>query len=251
MSINDFIKKIAKDINDKDLNSEDFYYILKYVGITKDMSLSEDIVKFYHNFLDNLSESLIKYETRNIKNDENATYYIGFYVDKKALYREAVKIYFPVKYEYQISALKTIFLYLVRNNIKATVKFYVKATNENIIIRFYDKKEALPFINYCYKNFILEDLLGPTNPFIATVKGIGVVYDDNTVNTYNGTLSILLEEYFKYLKESNKLEEASDQHFLLFVKEKLENAQSEEIKFNIKAIYKSINIILNHEKPII
>ena len=42
MSIDEFLKKIAYDIqvNNKELNEEDFYYILKYIGISKDMSLS-------------------------------------------------------------------------------------------------------------------------------------------------------------------------------------------------------------------
>ncbi len=253
MSINEFIKKIANDIklNNKDLTEEDYYYILKYIGVTKDMSLSEDIVKFYHNFLDNLSNSLIKYETRQIKDDENATYYIGFYADKKADYKEAIKVYFPVKYEYQISALKTIFLYLIRNSIKSTVKFYVKATNENIVIRFYHKEDVMPFINYCYKNFILEDLLLKPNPFIATIHGIGITCDDNTVDTYNGTLSKLLNKYFNYLKVNDKLDFASDLDFLNFINELMNVEENPEIKFNIEAIYSNIKNILNHESPVL
>ena len=253
MSINEFIKKIANDIklNKQDLETEDFYYILKYIGVTKDMSLSEDIVKFYHNFLDNLGNSLIKYETRQIKDDENATYYIGFYVDKKADYREAIKVYFPVKYEYQISALKTVFLYLIRNTIKATVKFYVKATNENIVIRFYNKDDVIPFINYCYKNFVLEDLLLKPNPFIATLHGIGLVNDSNSSLTYNSTLSILLSNYFKYLKASAKLDLASDLDFLDFVNQMINKEDDEEAKFNMEAIYNNIKTILNHETPVL
>ena len=128
MGINEFIKKIAQDIkiNNNDYTKEDFYYILKYIGVKKDIANYQDIEKFYQEFLGNLSNSLVKFETRKIKTQENATYYIGFYVDKKADYKEAIKVYFPVKYDYQISALKTVFLYLIRNNISAVVKFYVK-----------------------------------------------------------------------------------------------------------------------------
>ena len=253
MTINEFIKKIANDIkiNKEDLDEDDFYYILKYIGVTKDMSLNEDIVKFYHGFLDNLSNSLIKYETRQIKDDENATYYIGFYVDKKADYKEAIKVYFPVKYEYQISALKTVFLYLIRNSIKSTVKFYLKATNESIVIRFYNKEDVMPFINYCYKNFVLEDLLLKPNPFIATIHGIGLVTDSNSSLTYNSTLSILLSNYFKYLKTNDKLDLASDLDFLDFVNQMINKEEDEEAKFNMEAIYNNIKTILNHETPVL
>ena len=222
MSINEFMKKMAMDmkVNDRDFTKDDFYYILKYIGVKKDNSLVEDIETFYQDFLDNLSNSLVKYEAKRVKTGENATYYIGFYVDKKANYKEAVKLYFPVKYEYLISALKTIFLYLIRNSVKATVKFCVKATNENIVIRFYDEKEVMPFINYCNSNFILEDLLVPCNPFIAKMHGLGLVKDDNTINTYNGTLSVLLEEYFRLLKENNSLDKASGLDFLDYIRKR-------------------------------
>ena len=101
-----------------------------------------------------------------------------------------------------ISALKTIFSYLIRNSIPSTVKFHVKATNENIVIRFYHKEDVLPFINYCNNNFVLDELLERVNPFIATIYGIGIVRDDNTLNSYNGTLSEILEEYFEFLRKS-------------------------------------------------
>ena len=45
MSINDFLISIANDINNNnlDLTDEDFYYMLKYLGIKKDVSLAQDI----------------------------------------------------------------------------------------------------------------------------------------------------------------------------------------------------------------
>ncbi len=250
MSINEFMKKMAMDmkVNDRDFTKDDFYYILKYIGIKKDNSLVEDIETFYQDFLDNLSNSLVKYEAKRVKTGENATYYIGFYVDKKANYKEAVKLYFPVKYEYLISALKTIFLYLIRNSVKATVKFCVKATNENIVIRFYDEKEVMPFINYCNSNFILEDLLVPCNPFIAKMHGLGLVKDDNTINTYNGILSVLLEEYFRLLKENNSLDKASGLDFLDYIRKRKMLEEGPEQQFNMEAIEKNIMTILEHKK---
>ena len=250
MSINEFMKKMAKEIgsSDRDLSKDDFYYILKYLGVKKDTSLVGDIETFYQDFLDNLSNSLVKYEAKRVKTGENATYYIGFYVDKKANYKTAVKLYFPVKYEYLISALKTIFLYLIRNSVKATVKFYVKATNENIVIRFYDENEVMPFINYCNSNFILEDLLVPCNPFMAKIHGLGLVKDDNTVSTYNKTLSTLLEEYFRLLKENDTLDKASSLDFLDFMRKRKMLEEEEEKIFDIEAIEKNIGAILEHKK---
>lgn len=253
MKMNDFLKKIASDIknNDREYTREDFYYLLKYVGVKKDISLVEDVEKFYQGFLESLSNSLVKYEVRNIKSGKNVTHYLGFYVDKKANYALAYKVYFPVKYEYLISALKTIFLYLVRNNIQATVKFHVKATNEGIVIRFYKKEDVLPFINYCNNNFILADLLARVHPFIATIYGIGIVQDDNTVNTYNGTLSMMLEEYFTLLVKDAKLEEASDLDFLDYVIKRGKIEEDPALKFNIKAIEKNIRAIFEQSNPIV
>ena len=250
MGINEFIKKIAQDIkiNNNDYTKEDFYYILKYIGVKKDIANYQDIEKFYQEFLGNLSNSLVKFETRKIKTQENATYYIGFYVDKKADYKEAIKVYFPVKYDYQISALKTVFLYLIRNNISAVVKFYVKATNENIVIRFYDKNDVLPFIKYCQNNFALDNLLLKLNPFIASLYGFGLVQDDNTQNTYNGTLSQLLEEYFLLLKTDNDLKRASDLDFLDFLIKRRNIEEDEIVKFNINSVLENVTTILNHGK---
>ena len=245
--MHEFIKTVADDIKYKDANytKEDFYYILKYIGVKKDNSIYQDIEKFYQEFLGNLNNSLVKYESRKVKSEDKATYYIGFNVDKKANYEEAVKVYFPVKYEYQISALKTVFLYLIRNNIRAVVKFYVKSTCENIVIRFYDKEDVIPFIKYCNSNFVLEDLLVKLNPFIAGMNGIGIVKDDNTKLTYNQTLSMLLEEYFYMLKSSDNLDLASDKDFADFVLKRMNIEDDAIIKFDIKSVLANITMIID------
>lgn len=252
MNMNEFLKKMANDIKDmdRDLSEEELYYILKYLGVKKDVSLVKDIEKFYNDFLDNLNNSLVKFQKKDVKSGDNATHYLAFYVDKKADYKEAVKVYFAVKYEYMISALKTIFLYLVRNNIKAQVKFHVKATNEGIVIRFYDKKDVMPFINYCNNNFILSDLLLKVNPFIPTIYSIGLVEDDNTINTYNGTLSHLLCEYFALLKVNDSLSRASDLDFLDYVMKRENMEDNKVIKFNMASIRKNMEIIMNHANPV-
>ncbi len=245
--INDFLKKIAEEIKTKErkFTQEDFYFILKYMGVTKDSTLKDDILKFYNDFLTNLNDSLVKYDCKKTKNDLNTTNYIAFYVDKKANYKDAIKVYFPVKYEYLISSLKTVFLYLIRNSIKSQVKFYVKSTNENIVIRFYNPEDVIPFIHYCDNNFILKDLLVTGNPFIVKYKGIGLVKDDNTINTYNGTLALMLEEYFNLLCEEESLNNACDIDFLDYLIKRGNLEENPEMKFNINSIEKSIRIILN------
>ncbi len=252
MTINNFLKSIADDMMHmhKEYSADDIYYMLKYLEVDSNTMYQADIDKFYQEFLVNLGNSLVRYEAKTIGKKENATHYIGFYVDKKADYKEAVKVYFPVKYEYLISALKTTFMYLVRNNVKATVKFHVKATNEGIVIRFYDKKDAMPFINYCNNNFLLRDLLEKVNPFIATVYGIGVLADDNTVNTYNGTLSEMLSEYFLLLSNNGTMNNASDLDFLDYIIKRGNIEEDESIKFNIKAIEKNIRSILSRKNPL-
>lgn len=252
MKIQDFIKKIASDmrLNNREFSSDDFYFMLKYMGVKKDNSLVLDIEKFYQEFLNSLNNSLVRYEVRTIKSGENATHYIGFYVSQKANHEEAIKVYFPVKYEYIISALKTVFLYLIRNSIKATVKFHVKATNEGIVIRFYDKKDVMPFVNYCNNNFDLKEILEPLNPFIAGVHGIGLVVDDNTVNSYNGTLSDMLMEYFQLLKNSGTLDSASDLDFLDYLMRRINIEENSIVRFNISAIEKNVKAILNKGNPI-
>lgn len=252
MSINDFIKLIVNDLDTKerDFSKDDFYYMLKYLGIKKDKSLISDIEKFYQDFLNSLNNSLVKFNEKKLGMNENTTHYIAFYTDKKADYLEAVKIYFPVKYEYMISALKTIFLYLIRNNIMATVKFHVKATNEGIVIRFYKKSDVKPFIDYCNNNFILKDLLEPLNPFIANVHGIGVVQDDNVISSYNKTLADMLFEYFGFLKHNRSMDLASDLDFLDYVMKRANIEENDVIRFNIRAIEHSLEAILNRSNPL-
>ena len=252
MKMNEFLKQIASDKRKlgKELNKDDYYLMLKYTGINKDQSLVNDIEEFYQNFLENLNNSLVRHVIRKTGEKENTTHYIGFYVDKRANYTEAYKVYFPVKYEYMISALKTIFSYLIRNSIESVVKFHVKATNENIVIRFYHKEDVLPFINYCNNNFILDDLLEDTNPFIATIYRIEVVEDDNTINSYNGTLSMLLEEYINFLDERNALDKINELQFLDYIIEREKIEENEIIKFNLHAIEKNIKAILTRTNPL-
>lgn len=252
MKINDFLRQIASDIKKtgRILTKEDYYYLLKYVGVKKDTSRVGEIEEFYDNFLDNLNNSLVRHIARSTGKEENTTHYIGFYTESRASYTESYKVYFPVKYEYMISALKTIFSYLIRNSIPSIVKFHVKATNENIVIRFYHKEDVLPFINYCNNNFVLDELLEKVNPFIATIYKIGIVKDDNTLNTYNGTLSELLEEYFNFLKECDALDKISDLHFLDYVMQKESKEENEIIKFNLKAIENNIKAILSRTSPL-
>ena len=252
LRINDFLKQIASDINktERILTKDDYYYLLKYVGVKKDASRVGEIEEFYQSFLDNLNNSLVRHIVRNTGEGENTTHYIGFYTESRANYTEAYKVYFPVKYEYMISALKTIFSYLIRNSIPSTVKFHVKATNENIVIRFYHKEDVLPFINYCNNNFVLDELLERVNPFIATIYGIGIVRDDNTLNSYNGTLSEILEEYFEFLRKCNALDKISDLHFLDYVMGKKSKEENEIVKFNLKAIENNIKAILSRTNPL-
>ncbi len=252
MGINDFLKKIARDIesNGREYKKEDFYYILKYVGIKRDISLALDIEAFYQEFLNHLKSSLVKFEIKKCGNEENITNYIGFYIDKKASL-DAIKVYFPVKYEYMISVLKSVFLYIIRNSIKAQIKFHVKATNENIVIKFYESKDVLPFINYCSTNFILSDLLENSNPFIPNIDGLGIV-KDNGIISYNETVSIILSEYFMLVKSENNLERVSDLDFLDYIIKRGNIEEDEKFKFNIKALEENIRAILNHaEKDLI
>lgn len=253
MKMNDFLKSISKDMesNGREFSSDDFYYMLKYVGVKKNVSLVEDIEKYYQDFLNNLNNSLVRYETRKQKYGENTTYYISFYADKKASYMEAVKVYFPVKYEYMVSSLKTVFLYLIRNNIMATVKFHLKATNEGIVIRFYNKEDVYPFINYCNNNFVLKELLVSVNPFIATIYGMGIVQDDNTLYSYNQILSEMLKDYFVFLKNNQTLSQACDLDFLDFVMKRISLEEDEIVRFDLKAIEKNMKAILNNEKTVI
>lgn len=252
MSINDFIKTIVKEVetNDRVFSKDDFYYMLKYLGIKKDISLVNDIEKFYQDFLNSLNNSLVKFSEKKLGSNENTTHYIAFYTDKKADYLEAVKVYFPVKYEYMISALKTIFLYLIRNNIEATVKFHVKATNEGIVIRFYKKSDVKPFIDYCNNSFILKDLLEPLNPFIAKIHGIGVVQDDNVISSFNETLANMLYEYFTFLKQNGSYDLASDLDFLDYVMKRANIEENDVLRFNIRAVEHSLESILNRSNPL-
>lgn len=252
MSINDFIKTIVKEVetNDRTFNKDDFYYMLKYLGVKKDISLVNDIEKFYQDFLNSLNNSLVKFSEKKLGSNENTTHYIAFYTDKKADYLEAVKVYFPVKYEYIISALKTIFLYLIRNNIEATVKFHVKATNEGIVIRFYKKSDVKPFIDYCNNSFILKDLLEPLNPFIARIHGIGVVQDDNVISSFNETLASMLYEYFTFLKQNGSYDLASDLDFLDYVMKRANIEENDVLRFNIRAVEHSLEAILNRSNPL-
>lgn len=252
MSINDFIKLIVNEYNtnEKSYSREDFYYMLKYLGIKKDKSLVNDIEKFYQDFLNSLNNSLVKFDERKLGSEENTTHYIAFYTDKKADYLEAVKVYFPVKYEYMISALKTVFLYLIRNNIESTVKFHVKSTNEGIVIRFYKKSDVKPFIDYCNNNFVLSDLLENLNPFIAKTHGIGVVQDDNTLKTFNETVADMLYEYFSFLKQNGSFDLASDLDFLDYVMKRANIEENDVLRFNIRAVEHSIESILNRSNPL-
>ena len=60
MTINDFLKKIESDIkiSNKDYNSDDFYYMLKYLGVKKNKGLVSDIEVFYNDFLKIVEEYL-------------------------------------------------------------------------------------------------------------------------------------------------------------------------------------------------
>ena len=243
MLLNDFFSSLAKDFETKTqtLTSDDFYYILKYLNIETDTSLASQIETFFQQFLDKLSASLVKYESKYTKEGANRTNYLALYTTTKCPHTECTKLYFPIKYTYLIKVLTKVLVYLVRNNIKCILKFHQKATNEGLVIEFYHKEDVLPFINYCENNFKLNDLLEPLNPFMVSYHGFGIIKNYN--GSYIDTISKLLSSYISLIIKNDEYSKISALDFLSYVIDFKDTVLNDD---NLNIIIKNLKLILNN-----
>ncbi len=127
-----------------------------------------------------------------------------------------IKLYLSFPKEHMETAVNTIFSYITSQNMKTFSKVANKLRSDSIVLRMTNMDDAIKIINYVNNAPSLNRYAKPINPFLLQVGKVGVAYDHYI--SYNETLTLLLEQYFRQCRQDNNLKKVSKKHFSNYVK---------------------------------
>ena len=212
-----FIKGIAKDIKEKDIDIDHglfnyIYHKLKFQSVSK-----EDRK---HNLYE---EEMFKRWCRNKREKTSAfvtptwNYCCQFISnDNKALTKDNhIKVYIPLDYSHIEDGVNQIFDFLDKNNISHLSRVSETISNTDVIVHLLSEEDLKKLLTFVNKNRYLQEGLIRPNPFAYNEGNIALASDGNI--SYNQTVANYILLYMKRLMETNSLGEASLKGFYKFV----------------------------------
>ena len=210
-----YIVQILKQNPDIKLNNSNsfgfIYNILVYLGVDRQerklntTKMFNEWIRYYRN-------------KKNIQVFVSAAWksFCQFRNERKANSTH-IKVYLPTKYDYLENNAKIIFDYLSKNNIQHISKINKQIRFDNVVIRLFNKEDAINFLNFVKANPNLQEGLIKPNPFAFNHDNIAMACDGN--NSYNYCVSCYIGLYIKSKQEKNELDSVSINDFIRFVLE--------------------------------
>lgn len=151
--------------------------------------------------------------------DKEWSYFIQFVNKKEELFEKnnLIKLYIPIDSSSIKDGVKTLFDFLVKENIAHISKIGKHTRFDNITIRVgseEDAKKIMEFVNNCDQ--IKEGML-PPDPFAFSEEDIALAVDGNL--SYTNTITEYISLYLTECKNNNTLEEANLDGFIEFIKQ--------------------------------
>ena len=131
-----------------------------------------------------------------------------FYHFKNLFFRKDpdnfIKLYVPIDKDHLFQGVNILMNYIASLNIRHYSKVASEIRSDNVIIRLdaSDTENAEKIINFINSNPYLRQGLNKVNPFVPSVKGIGIMNENG--GSYNGRMSEAIAKYINECISSGK-----------------------------------------------
>lgn len=167
-------------------------------------------------------EDIINIWIKRYKYSENLNVYVSQYQpgflqfqNAKSQTLEAVKLYVSYPKDKIYSCVNKIFDYISSNDMETYSKVSMFLRSDSVVLRMTNFDDAIKVMNFINNDKELRQYAKPTNPFSMKNGVVGMAYDNRI--SYNYTLAMLMEEYFKECKLKNRLPYVSIDDFRVYV----------------------------------
>lgn len=179
--------------------------------------------------------------------DEYWSYFCQF--KNKGSNSEHIKIYLPLDSKHLYEGANKIFDYLSSENMKHLSKIGKEMRFDNIVIRLLNSEDAKKVLDFIKNDSYIQEGLILANPFAFQQDDIALACDGS--ESYNRTISLLIENYFKskknsVLKNKDYLSDVSLSDFINFCKDKYNEVKGNESK-EMEFTYKFFQAAGKHE----
>ena len=216
--INEFLRKFATFYTDNPqfpINSDTFYSELcvyetgvPFLGrLNRDFDI---INKFFPYWI----KEFVNYP--NIKvflTDKMPGFLMFDNFSRKSL--DCYKLYVTFPKDKLYSSVSKIFHFLERENIEHESKVAFSIRSDSVVMRVLERDDAVKIINFINADNDLLMSMGEVNPFLLNVGKVGLAYDKNL--SYNESLCFLLEQYFRFKRASNTLNNVNVGDFRIYI----------------------------------
>lgn len=114
-----------------------------------------------------------------------------------------VKLYLSFKAEDMEECVNIIFDYIDRNNFKTFSKVADMVRSDSVVLRMCEVEDAKKVIDFVNNNELLRSKAKQVNPFTIQNGIVGMANDRRL--SYNSTVSFLISEYFKNVKDYDQV----------------------------------------------
>lgn len=209
IEINEFLKYFARlyeQNHNLPIESDTIYSHLANYGLTQEEINDKDI-RF--NF-DKWIEFFRNKSNINVFHTDMQTRFLQFR-NAKNLSAKCVKLYVSLPKDKIFGGVNKIFSFVAGNNMSTHSKVADRIRSDSIVIRLNEAADALKVIDYINNDNELSYSCKKTNPFLFRQGNVGIAYDD--MLSYNSTVALMLEQYFKECRKKRAFNKVSLEHF--------------------------------------
>ena len=117
---------------------------------------------------------------------------------------EFIKLYIPLDFSHLYNGANILFDYIESLGIPHASKIARVLRSDNIVIRLNpeDYESAMRIIDFVNGNDYLREGLNPTNPFLPTINGVGIMHDSG--GSYNSGMAKMIAAYINSARKNNE-----------------------------------------------
>jgi len=196
-------------------NKDTVYYELMNYGMS-DEEIKNRNFSYELNSIKNFFNSNKKENSLNVYEHIRQPHFLQFQRigDKRDM--NPIKIYYNTSKENLKNVVKEVFRFIDLTGMESYSKVSDIIRSDSIVIRLSSVYDAMRVLSFIDNSDYIKAAARNTNPFLFRNGSVGMAYDHRT--TYNGVTSEYISNYINHLKSNNKLNFASIDDFIDYLK---------------------------------